>query len=248
MKPKTKKILKIIIFIIVVAAIVALCVYMIPAVFSLSQPENRQKFEEFVESLGFFGILLMLGIQVLQIVVAVIPGEPIELVMGLMYGTFGGMLLSLAGVLIGSAIVFICVKKFGIAFARKYVNVDKFEQLRFLQNPSKRDSLIFILFFIPGTPKDVLTYFAPFTGIPPIRFLVTAIIARIPSIITSTAVGSSVSEGEFLKSVIIFAVTGILGIVGIIINNRITAKQNMTDTNTKSTKGITAANEKNPRD
>ena len=247
MDTEVKKILKIILFILVAAAIIALCVYMIPAVLSLSQPENQQKFEEFVESLGFLGVLLMLFIQILQIIVAVIPGEPIELIMGLMYGTFGGLLLSLAGVLAGSAIVFFCVKKFGIAFAKKYVNVDKFENLKFLQNPSKRDSLVFILFFIPGTPKDVLTYFVPFTGMPPLRFLVTAVIARIPSIITSTAVGSSVSEGEFLKSIIIFAVTGILGIVGIIINNRITSSQNKHDKDNKSTKGITAVNEKNNR-
>lgn len=246
MNPKIKKILKILAAVVIIAAVVALCVYMIPAVLSLSQPENQQKFEEFVESLGFLGILLMLFIQILQIIVAVIPGEPIELIMGLMYGTFGGLFLSLAGVLAGSAIVYFCVRKFGISFAKKYVDIEKFEKLKFLNNPSKRDSLVFILFFIPGTPKDVLTYFVPFTKMPPLRFLATATIARIPSIITSTAVGSSVSEGEFLKSIIIFAVTGILGIVGIIINNRITSSQNKHDN--KSTKGITVTNEKNNRD
>ena len=134
---------------------IALCVWLIPLVWSLREPENQAAFENFVGSLGFFGILLMLGIQVLQIVVAVIPGEPIELIMGLMYGTWGGLALTLTGILIGSAIIYFCMKRFGTGFASKFVDTNGFKKFRFLNDPAKRDSFIFLLFFIPGTPKDV---------------------------------------------------------------------------------------------
>ena len=167
----------------------------------------------------------MLGIQVLQIVVAVIPGEPIELIMGLMYGTWGGLALTLTGILIGSAIIYFCMKRFGTGFASKFVDTNGFKKFRFLNDPAKRDSFIFLLFFIPGTPKDVLTYFAPLTGIPFVRFITIATLARIPSVVTSTLVGSSVSKGEFLKSLIVFAITGVVGIAGILINNKFTAAQ-----------------------
>ena len=86
-----KKWLKITLIALISAAVIALCVWLIPLVWSLREPENQVAFENLVGSLGFLGILLMLGIQVLQIVVAVIPGEPIELIMGLMYGTWGGL-------------------------------------------------------------------------------------------------------------------------------------------------------------
>ena len=101
-----KKWLKITLIALISAAVIALCVWLIPLVWSLREPENQAVFENFVGSLGFFGILLMFGIQVLQIVVAVIPGEPIELIMGLMYGTWGGLALTLTGILIGSTIVY----------------------------------------------------------------------------------------------------------------------------------------------
>ena len=220
-----KKWLKITLIVLAAAAVAALCVWLIPLVWSLRQPENQAAFEEFVGSLGVFGVLLMLGIQVLQIVVAVIPGEPIELIMGLMYGTLGGLALTLTGILIGSAIIYFCMKRFGTGFASKFVDTNGFKKFRFLNNPAKRDSFIFLLFFIPGTPKDVLTYFAPLTGIPFGRFITIATLARLPSVVTSTLVGSSVSKGEFLKSLIVFAITGVVGIAGVLLNNKFTAAQ-----------------------
>ncbi len=215
--------------VLILLAAVVLCIILIPVIPSLADEKTRDAFAEFIESLGFFGVFVMLAIQVLQIIVAIIPGEPIELLMGLMYGTVGGMALTLLGIVIGQTIVFFLVKRFGISFAGKFVNVKKFEELSFIKNASKRDSLIFILFFIPGTPKDVLTYFAGFTGIPFLRFVILSTLARIPSIITSTWAGASIGDGDFMKTVIIFAVTGVLGLAGIYINNKITSKKAKTD-------------------
>ncbi len=222
----TKKILKIAGALILVLALILLCIWLIPLVLSLSEPENQVKFREFIDSLGIFGVLGMLLLQITQIIIAVIPGEPIELLMGLMYGTLGGLFLSLLGIAVGQMIVFWLVLKFGVGFAKRFVNTDKFRELEFLKNESKRDGLIFTLFFIPGTPKDVLTYFAPFTGIAQRRFLILSTLARIPSVVTSTWAGASVSSGNFTKSIIIFAATGIVGAAGILINNYITKRNN----------------------
>ncbi len=195
-----------------------------------------ENLEALVEGLGPLGVVVMLLLQILQVIVAVIPGEPFELLMGLMYGTLPGLILSLTGTAIGTALVFMAVKKWGIGFARKFVSVDKFAELGFLKSPAKRDSLIFVLFLIPGTPKDVLTYFAPFTGIPLAKFLPLTIIARIPSIVTSTLVGAGVGEGEFLRSAIIFAATAVIGAVGIFVNSKLQNKlnENNNDTNNEN--------------
>ncbi len=219
--------LKILAALLILAAAIALCVWLIPLVVSLNNPDVQAEFQAFIESLGVFGVLAMLLLQILQIIVAIIPGEPIEILMGVMYGTFGGLFLTLLGILIGQTIVFFAVKKLGIKFAARFVDVKKFSELSFLKSPEKRDSLIFLLFFIPGTPKDILTYFAPFTDINFARFIIIATLARIPSVISSTWAGSSISDGSIQKTVIIFALTGIIGIMGIIINNKITAKHNI---------------------
>ncbi|MGN1128324.1 MAG: TVP38/TMEM64 family protein [Candidatus Flemingiibacterium sp.] len=219
-----KKWMKIALLILVCVGVIALCVFMIPFVFSLREPENQQRLESFIKELGALGVLMMLFLQVLQIIVAVIPGEPLELLMGLMYGTWAGLALTLAGILIGTTIVFFLVKKYGEPFASRFVDIKSFEKLKFLRDPVRRDSLIFILFLIPGTPKDVLTYFAPLTGIKFSRFLPLAVLARIPSVISSTLVGATVGDGKLWQSALIFAATGLVGLAGILINSRIQKK------------------------
>ncbi|MBQ8249297.1 MAG: TVP38/TMEM64 family protein [Clostridia bacterium] len=230
MKNKLIFALKIVAALLIVAALIALCIWLIPMVLSLAEPENQVRFREFIESLGVLGVLAVLLLQILQIVIAIIPGEPIEILMGVMYGTFGGLALTLVGIAIGQTLVFFAVKKLGMKFAAKFVDINKFENLSFLKDPNKRDSLIFILFFIPGTPKDILTYFAPFTGIRFTRFIILATLARIPSVVSSTWAGATISDGSFVKTLIIFAVTGVIGIGGIIINNHITKKHNNKET------------------
>jgi len=220
-----KKALKILLAAVIAAAVILLTIKLFPMVLSLSEPDVREAFRAFIESLGALGIVVMLLLQVLQIIVAVIPGEPIEILMGLMYGTVGGLMLTLAGILIGQCAVFVLIRRYGISFARRFVNVDKFRELSFLREEARRDSLIFLLFFIPGTPKDVLTYFAPFTGIPMAKFLVLATFARIPSIISSTWAGASLGDGDFAKTIVIFAITGAIGIGGILVNRAITGKK-----------------------
>ncbi len=227
MKNKLAFALKILAALVIIAAVIALCIWLIPIVSSLREPDTQEKFREFIESLGALGVLVMLALQILQIVIAIVPGEPIEILMGLMYGTVGGLALALVGIAMGQTLVFFAVKKLGIKFASKFVDVKKFEELSFLKKTERRDSLIFILFFIPGTPKDILTYFTPFTGITFLRFIIIATLARIPSVISSTWAGATLSEGSILKTVLIFAITGVIGIVGIIINNRITKKNNL---------------------
>lgn len=216
-----KKPLKIALLVLAGIAVIAICALTIPFVLSLKEPENQQKFAGFIDSLGIFGVILMLFIQILQIVVAIIPGEPIELLMGLMYGTWGGLALTLTGIMAGTTLVFFLVKKLGEPFAAKFVDTKGFEKLKFLHDPTRRDSLIFILFLIPGTPKDVLTYFAPFTDIKFSRFLPLATLARIPSVVSSTLVGASVGDGKLWQSALIFGLTGVVGLVGIIANQKL---------------------------
>ena len=86
--------------------------------------------------------------------------------------------------------------------------------------------LTFILFLVPGTPKDaLLTHIIPLTKINPVKYFALSTIARIPSIVTSTFLGSSIGKGNILLSVIIFILTGALGIVGILYDNKMNRKK-----------------------
>lgn len=208
------------------AAMGAICIVIYGFIDKYGLDAVIEKLRTFVTSLGGWGILFMLFIQILQVIFAFIPGEPVEIAAGTVFGTFGGLLLCLAGITVGTLIVFITVKKLGKGFVTKVIGSEKYSRLKFLKDPSKRDILIFLLMFIPGTPKDVLTYFSPLAGISLGRFLVISTIARIPSVVSSTYVGGSIAEGRYLHSVLTFLIVGAVSIAGIIIYNKIIEKKN----------------------
>lgn len=223
---KQKKWGKIIAISIVLIIMIALCIWLFPYVLSLRDETVRAQFESWIDSLGVLGFFVMLGIQVLQIIIAIIPGEPIEIISGVLYGGFGGLCLCLLGILIGTALIYFAVKKLGSPFVRKFVSEEQMSRFTFLSDAKRLETLTFILFFIPGTPKDVLTYLVPLTEIRPIRFFLIATFARIPSIITSTYIGENLMSGNIWTTVIIFLVAGILGIGGILFNNFFLDKMN----------------------
>ena len=99
------------------------------------------------------------------------------------------------------------------------------EKYKFLKNTKKIELTIFILFFIPGTPKDALTYLAPFVPIKPKKFFVISTIARIPSVITSTILGDQIIKGNYLIAIIVFVITAIISIGGILFNNYYTKRK-----------------------
>ncbi len=82
------------------------------------------------------------------------------------------------------------------------------------------------MFFIPGTPKDALTYFVPFTRLSLVRFLLLSSLARIPSILSSTLVGSNLAQGNFVLSIFIYALVGVMGLVGMWYNNKLLDRKN----------------------
>ena len=79
---------------------------------------------------------------------------------------------------------------------------------------------MFVLYFLPGTPKDILTYFAGLTDINPITFLLICTLGRIPSVLTSTLAGSSLVESNYKTSILIFVITGIAALIGYLIYYR----------------------------
>lgn len=215
-----KDIIKLVILAVIAISLVVATILLMPYVISLKDEAVRNSLKEYIYSKGPLGVLILLGIQVVQVVIAVIPGEVVEVISGLLYGTFYGYLICTIGVLIGSVMIYYTVRALGYAFINRIVGEGKLSRYKFLQNQKKLEVIIFILFFIPGTPKDMLTYFIPFTKIKPLHFFVISTIARIPSIISSTFAGSSIGDGKWTQTVIIFVIIGAVGLLGIIFNER----------------------------
>lgn len=185
---------------------------------------SPEALRDLILSYGFLSYAVGLGLQVLQVFVALLPGELIELALGYSFGFFGGTLICLCGIATATVPVFLLTKKFGMRFVEIFFDREKIENISFLNNQKKLKSLVFLLFFIPGTPKDLLTYFVGLTPLTLTEFLTLTLVARIPSIVTSTASGSFFAEGDYFLSAIVFLITGALSIFGLWIYRRLMNK------------------------
>ena len=174
-------------------------------------------FRSWVDSHGIWGSLAFIGMMVLQVVFAIIPGEPLEIGAGYAFGFWEGTLLCMIGVAVGSLLVFALVRRFGVRLVETFFSENKIHSLRFLQNSRKRDILIFFVMFIPGTPKDLLSYFAGLTDIPMARWLLITTVARLPSVVTSTVGGNAVGEQNYLFAIVVFAATLLVSALGLLI-------------------------------
>lgn len=217
MKKKTNKLR--ILYLAALIVVCALFIIVLTPVFLLCN--DSEKLSLYIESFGMWGAFVLLAIQILQIVVAIIPGEFTEFASGTLYGTFFGSLICLTGIFIGELIIFILVKWFGNRFAQKMTKEKEFKKLKFLNDEKKLEYTIFLLFFIPGTPKDALTYFVPMTKIDMKRFLILSTIARIPTVVSSAYAGSTFAEGNFLKTLLVYIIIGAISITGLYIHHRL---------------------------
>ena len=217
-KTKTKIILA---SILLIAVLAALTVVLYPYVQRLSEPEYQVQIQRWINKMGILGFFIVLGVQILQIIIAFIPGEPVELLAGALYGSIGGAALCLLGCIIASAFIFSLSKKLGAKMLDHLFSEKKMKHWQWLRDSHKNEMVTFILFFIPATPKDMLTYLAGATDMTLSRFLVITTIARIPSVLSSTMIGSTMRHGNWQVSVAVFVITGIIGIVGICFKDKI---------------------------
>ncbi|HPR77313.1 MAG TPA: VTT domain-containing protein [Candidatus Limiplasma sp.] len=193
-------------------------------------------FREWVNGKGLGGRFIFVGAVVLQMIFAIIPGEPLEVGAGCAFGAIEGALLCLAGAAIGSALLFFFTRKFGVKLVEVFVSREKLESLPFFNNRGNLYLLVFILFFIPGTPKDLFTYAIGLTPIKLGPMLLLTSIARIPSIVTSTIVGSALIAQNYQTAAIIYGITGLISLAGILIYRKVSGsgKKAQTKTNKSS--------------
>ncbi|MCI9087123.1 MAG: TVP38/TMEM64 family protein [Clostridia bacterium] len=217
---KKTKIFKLVLLGVVLAIAIAVTAYLVPVIKELGTPEGQQAFQVRVNDSGFLGILMLFGLQFAQIFLFIIPGEPIEILAGVCYGSIWGTVFIMISAAIISAFIYLLVHKLGRKFIYDFVSKEKIEKIennKIFQNPKTIRFLIFILFFIPGTPKDLLTYIAALLPIKPIEFIIISTIARFPSVISSTWAGASLLEGNWQASLLIYGVTFLIVAIIVII-------------------------------
>lgn len=179
--------------------------------------ENLDRFKDFVAEHWIVGTLIFIAVCVVQVVIAFIPGEAVEIAAGVIFGSWFGTILCLIGITLGSIVIIFLVRIFGRKFVESLYPREKIDSLPILREPKKRNVTIFLLFLIPGTPKDLITYIIGLTEVSIPMYVLLTTVARIPSILMSTLGGDAFSEGKIVKAVIIFAIAAIISGAGYLI-------------------------------
>lgn len=203
------------------ALMVLIIVLVWPYIGEIFEPGGIERVMNDVRDAGPLGAGVLLALQFIQIVVAFVPGEVTQVAAGMIYGPWLGALIILVGCVISSAFVFTLVHKLGAPFVQAMVPQKHMDKFRKFENSGKLNVVVFVLFLIPGMPKDVFTYITPLTHMPLRTFLLLSNIGRVPGILVSTYAASSLIEGDYLQSAILFLIAGGIAVVCIICYDKI---------------------------
>ncbi len=179
--------------------------------------QNPEQFRAWVRSHGILGYAAFICMMVVQVVVALIPGEPFEIAAGYAFGVWIGSALCLLSTLIGSAIIFQLTKRYGTRIALLFFTQRQLDSLPFLRKDKKgrrADAILFLLMILPGTPKDLLSYGA---GLMPISFwgwMWLVAVTRLPTMVPSVIGGNALGSRQYLLSIVIFAATMAVSALG----------------------------------
>ena len=223
MEKQKVKVFKLTMTILAIVIIVGIIIYMFPVMRELSTKEGQLAFKEKVSSSGILGLLMLFALQVAQIFLIIIPGEPIEILAGMCYGPIWGTVFIMVSAGIISTIIFSLVRKYGKRFVYNFCDkekVAKIENSKIFKNPNKIEMIMFILFLLPGTPKDLLAYIAGQLPINPVKFVLISVFARFPSVISSTLAGANLAVGDWKKSIVMYLSIVFVAIIVILIANK----------------------------
>lgn len=225
MQKKNKiKIIKSITLIAIVSILLIATTYMVPIIKQLDTPEGQAQFKEKIQQSGMIGPLILFGLEIAQVLLAILPGEPIEVLAGICFGPIWGTIFLMISVFIITCIIYFLVKKYGRKFIYEFFpkeEVNKLENSKLFKDSKKIEMVMIILFLIPCTPKDLLVYIGGLLPIKSSRFILISTLLRFPSIISSTIAGDNILGGEWKIGILAYIITFVITFLVVFIVNKL---------------------------
>lgn len=185
---------------------------------------NPSAVRAFVAEHAVVSRLAMLGINMVQIFLAFLPGEPVELASGYAFGFWEGTALCLVASAVATLGIYGATRRWGWRLVGLFFDRSLLDRFAWLNNAKRMELVMLVIFLIPGTPKDFLTYFAGLTNMRFAPVVLIATFGRIPSIVTSTAAASAVGSGNWLVAGVVLAVSALCIAAGGLMYRRLRSK------------------------
>jgi uncharacterized membrane protein YdjX (TVP38/TMEM64 family) len=157
---------------------------------------DREKAITFIKSFGPWSVLVFISLQILQVILAPIPGEATGVIGGYLYGPILGTLYSTIGLALGSWLAFCLAHIFGEPLVEKIVKAETLRKYdSFLDHKGR--FVIFILFLIPGFPKDALSYMLGLSHMRALSFIVISTVGRLLGTVSLSLMGSFARNNQY---------------------------------------------------
>lgn len=178
--------------------------------------------EAFFEQYKTASILVYMGMQVLQIIICIIPGQALQFAAGYMFGFWMGYLWSFIGATVGTIITYYLAKLLGHDAMHMIFGEEKIKSLLKKLNTKKAMVIIFLFYLIPGVPKDICSYAAGISEMKLKPFLIVSLVGRTPGMMGSLLIGRQMGEGYYFSAIVIAVIAVALCILGVIFRKKIT--------------------------
>ena len=206
------------ILVVSILIIVVVCYFIgKPVLEFVSEPEA---FRDWVQSKGILGVFVFMILNILQVILAIIPGGPFEVGAGYAFGVIPGTILCDIAMSIGGVINFLFVRKFGMKFVELFTTREKVESVRFLKTNKKSETLLFLFFLLPGTPKDLMCYVVGLSNIKLSKWIFINLVGRLPAILLSAMGGNALGTQKYGIFIVAIVVLLILYLIGTYLYNK----------------------------
>ncbi len=182
---------------------------------------DRDALRSWILNFGLWGPAVFVALQVVQVVVFVIPGEVIQIAGGYVFGFWLGSLYSILGILAGSVLNFYAGRVLGRPFVEGLFDRKKIEEVERVTGSGKGAAGFFLLFLIPGIPKDVLCYVAGVSTLRLPLFMGVSMAGRLPGILGSALIGGAAYGGKWGLAFIVLGAAAALFAVGLVFKERV---------------------------
>jgi uncharacterized membrane protein YdjX (TVP38/TMEM64 family) len=181
---------------------------------------DRGRLTAWIHSLGAWGFAGFILLQVIQVVAAPIPGEATGVLGGYLYGPVVGVVLSTIGLTLGSFLAFSLSRYFGLPLTERFVDAKTMEKFDYLLH-HQGAFLVFLLFLIPGFPKDYLCYILGLGHLTTLEFLAIATTGRLLGTMLLTLGGTFLRNHQYYRFFILSGAAVVIVFLTIVYRDRL---------------------------
>lgn len=214
--PNGSNVLRALVFVLAIVVICAIILVslnaILPGFLDVLEHGDHTKIEQYIRSFGNVrGALLGFLLQFVQILSVLFPGGPIQIAIGVVFGTLEGFAICFSGYVLANLFVFLSARKLGNRLDL-FFSGGSSNRLRFITDAKHPGFVVALSCLLPFLPNGLVPYIAARTKISTGRFVLATIFGCMPTLFLLCAIGNTLLQGNYRKVILLsgLLITGVL--------------------------------------